>query len=104
FHHPSTTKIHPLSLHDALPIFEGTARFLGTLLDPAQAPADDVRVRQLDDDTVGDPTCGTQGLGAVARHPDREFAFGPLEPDPGADRKSTRLNSSHVASSYAVFC
>src|SRR5690625_5889624 len=23
---------------------------------------------------------------------------------PGADRKSTRLNSSHVASSYAVFC
>src|SRR5690625_5443826 len=32
------------------------------------------------------------------------------EPDPiaiqltGADRKSTRLNSSHVAISYAVFC
>src|SRR5690625_3056755 len=24
--------------------------------------------------------------------------------DPGRDRKSTRLNSSHVASSYAVFC
>src|SRR5690625_6807591 len=24
--------------------------------------------------------------------------------DAGADRKSTRLNSSHVASSYAVFC
>src|SRR5207253_6225905 len=23
---------------------------------------------------------------------------------PGRDRKSTRLNSSHVASSYAVFC
>src|SRR6266508_5108318 len=29
-----------------------------------------------------------------------------LEPvaDPGRDRKSTRLNSSHVAISYAVFC
>src|SRR6266702_1977360 len=25
-------------------------------------------------------------------------------PAPGRDRKSTRLNSSHVASSYAVFC
>src|SRR6266702_5781261 len=25
-------------------------------------------------------------------------------PRPGADRKSTRLNSSHVAISYAVFC
>src|SRR5690625_5959122 len=24
--------------------------------------------------------------------------------DPGQDRKSTRLNSSHVAISYAVFC
>src|SRR5690625_6472029 len=38
-------------------------------------------------------------------------AFGPLggraaaAPAPGArDRKSTRLNSSHVAISYAVFC
>src|SRR5690625_6835438 len=29
----------------------------------------------------------------------------PLSPCPGsADRKSTRLNSSHVAISYAVFC
>src|SRR5690625_2237261 len=27
-----------------------------------------------------------------------------LLPDPLLDRKSTRLNSSHVASSYAVFC
>src|SRR5436309_4870190 len=28
----------------------------------------------------------------------------PDEPDAGADRKSTRLNSSHVKISYAVFC
>src|SRR5438034_2134559 len=29
----------------------------------------------------------------------------PLEPDhAGEDRKSTRLNSSHTVSSYAVFC
>src|SRR5690625_5900551 len=27
-----------------------------------------------------------------------------LDVDPGEDRKSTRLNSSHVAISYAVFC
>src|SRR5439155_8223635 len=45
------------------------------------------------------------------------FVVGPLEPDaprvaivgarrasPMGDRKSTRLNSSHVATSYAVFC
>src|SRR5690625_6601816 len=27
-----------------------------------------------------------------------------VRPDPRPDRKSTRLNSSHVATSYAVFC
>src|SRR5699024_12314439 len=27
-----------------------------------------------------------------------------IHPHAGADRKSTRLNSSHVSSSYAVFC
>src|SRR5690349_23536367 len=27
-----------------------------------------------------------------------------LDPEPTADRKSTRLNSSHVEISYAVFC
>src|SRR2546426_7347867 len=26
------------------------------------------------------------------------------EPNPGGDRKSTRLNSSHLVISYAVFC
>src|SRR5690625_6168142 len=30
--------------------------------------------------------------------------FGHAGVDPNADRKSTRLNSSHVAISYAVFC
>src|SRR5699024_12402908 len=35
-----------------------------------------------------------------------EFAFGGIGMNGhwGADRKSTRLNSSHVAISYAVFC
>src|SRR5215510_15193771 len=31
-------------------------------------------------------------------------AFMPNGPNPTTDRKSTRLNSSHVAISYAVFC
>src|SRR5439155_15140441 len=34
--------------------------------------------------------------------PPRALAHPP--PDPRRDRKSTRLNSSHVATSYAVFC
>src|SRR5699024_11150579 len=34
------------------------------------------------------------------------LGIGHLDPGPwcGADRKSTRLNSSHVSTSYAVFC
>src|SRR5256885_11742005 len=46
---------------------------------------------------------------AGAREPDagpREPGAGPREPGPGSrkDRKSTRLNSSHLVISYAVFC
>src|SRR5438067_3448322 len=49
------------------------------------------------------------GRGLVPRYdPEDEVAPGELEPRaPGAtssDRKSTRLNSSHVSISYAVFC
>src|SRR5437868_13183526 len=40
---------------------------------------------------------GTHDLGLVARLRERALAL-------GVDRKSTRLNSSHVSISYAVFC
>src|SRR5439155_24307383 len=45
---------------------------------------------------LGVPAAGTLGP------PDHHAAIGPDRA--GADRKSTRLNSSHVANSYAVFC
>src|SRR6266702_7419506 len=35
---------------------------------------------------------------------DRDGGPRPPRPEPWPDRKSTRLNSSHVAMSYAVFC
>src|SRR5690625_5805223 len=41
-------------------------------------------------------------LGGAAQQRRRPHAGS--EQDGGADRKSTRLNSSHVAISYAVFC
>src|SRR5207249_8077624 len=44
------------------------------------------------------PSAWLDHLLSVAR-PDRESA-----PQPSQDRKSTRLNSSHVSISYAVFC
>src|SRR5690554_7449357 len=40
------------------------------------------------------------GHAEVQPHPAHEV----LEVRPGLDRKSTRLNSSHVRISYAVFC
>src|SRR5207253_5987450 len=86
---PPTTEPYTLSLHDALPIFA--------------------------EDLV--PHSGLQDVGL----PVQEVVSGSQAParlklvgeDPGhdllrvlayLDRKSTRLNSSHVAISYAVFC
>src|SRR5207253_6311696 len=59
----------------------------------------------------GSITSYHQMLGAAIIHPDRREVI-PLMPEPivthdgtgKKDRKSTRLNSSHVAISYAVFC
>src|SRR5690625_7969668 len=44
-----------------------------------------------------------EGLGLVRRGQDHLGEHGPLRTRT-RDRKSTRLNSSHVAISYAVFC
>src|SRR3989442_3424867 len=81
FNDTATTEIYTLSLHDALPIFaEVVRRFLRT-------PS--FLVRYFDD------------LGAA--HAPKVFARA-IERDDLGDRKSTRLNSSHVRISYAVFC
>src|SRR5207253_10130832 len=98
---PTPTALYPLSLHDALPISGGEPRRGGgdrrggRGAAPAGArggacrgavPPDPVdRARSVLEDRGGGGGCGgaAQLLG---------------------DRKSTRLNSSHVAISYAVFC
>src|SRR5438874_5541880 len=83
FNDTATPQIYTLSLHDALPIYPHGAlvacctdagTFRPVLFDPAYGPAIN--------------RSGSLG------------AFGAL----GRDRKSTRLNSSHVEISYAVFC
>src|SRR5437868_14077350 len=81
FNITATTKIYTLSLHDALPIYG----------------------RDLD-------SCGE-----CRRNPFQYYSRAAAErglPRPAShyldhheqDRKSTRLNSSHVSISYAVFC
>src|SRR5690242_21738456 len=74
FNDPAPTEIYTLSLHDALPI-----------------SAHDRHDRYECD--AGEPVQG-RGVLLALRAPHRLVG----------DRKSTRLNSSHMSISYAVFC
>src|SRR5205814_9735181 len=94
---PATTEIYTLSLHDALPIYQRRARrgkesrrqhrseLFGVvaLMQPNAMPAEVGR---------------TIVSGSRPRRPTAAAL-----PDL-SDRKSTRLNSSHLGISYAVFC
>src|SRR5437868_13309419 len=83
---PTPTALYTLSLHDALPISEiesDAARREG----PGGEPSHDQLDRRAD-------------VLQIARHIERQLGFGLTS----RDRKSTRLNSSHVSISYAVFC
>src|SRR5436305_10219805 len=75
FNDPPTTEIYTLSLHDALPIWSRSAR----------------RCRL----SSSRNTFSAEMLSATASS-QLTTSF--------EDRKSTRLNSSHVRISYAVFC
>src|SRR2546426_6921863 len=82
FNDTATTEIYTLSLHDALPI--------------SLAPDPDAFGRGSPADQPGDPA-----RRAVDRH---ALCPGRADHRPARDRKSTRLNSSHLVISYAVFC
>src|SRR5690349_24332695 len=85
FNDPATTEIYTLSLHDALPILT-TSAVTSLSLDPLLLlVCFEQRSRTL-------AVVRASGRFAVNILRDRE------------DRKSTRLNSSHVEISYAVFC
>src|SRR2546426_2377922 len=75
FNDTATTEIYTLSLHDALPIWGD-----------AEVPA---FIKEFVSWGAGPRASQYLILGAKAR---------------AADRKSTRLNSSHLVISYAVFC
>src|SRR5690606_42037428 len=87
-HDPATTEIYTLSLHDALPIYPRLDRRrarhgsgLGHGRRARRASARDDRPQ-------------------IARKRGNQKAVN----SESIDRKSTRLNSSHVKISYAVFC
>src|SRR2546426_9381989 len=82
FNDTATTEIYTLSLHDALPILKGT-------------PWSGCRSRSSIVNTVA-----VIPSGASRRSRRKSSQVFPES----IDRKSTRLNSSHLVISYAVFC
>src|SRR3712207_6864391 len=90
FNDTATTEIYTLSLHDALPIFDGVIRthvriLTGMISAPQQThPFVRCELRRVPRrPAAADGSSGSRAVG---------------------DRKSTRLNSSHANISYAVFC
>src|SRR5207249_10589516 len=80
---PSSTLLHPLSLHDALPISPPPGGCAAGRRPPCGSLPPALHVARTSSDRPWRRTA------ARCRFP---------------DRKSTRLNSSHVSISYAVFC
>src|SRR5690606_40026078 len=100
----ATASIDTLSLHDALPIFPGT---VGAA--PMQnIGAYGVEIREV----ISSVEAVEIKTGELRTFTPEQCAFGyresvfkqHLKDQYFIDRKSTRLNSSHVKISYAVFC
>src|SRR2546426_6846400 len=86
FNDTATTEIYTLSLHDALPISK-----LSAISESTSAPF-----------TAAGHGC-TSGKFKV-RPCSSSPCDSPVGRSASTDRKSTRLNSSHLVISYAVFC
>src|SRR2546426_4599837 len=86
FNDTATTEIYTLSLHDALPISQRLRRQDGGEDPRGTGPGPGDRA----------PAAPERGRDAGQR--------ARRVPEGGRDRKSTRLNSSHLVISYAVFC
>src|SRR5207249_7485837 len=95
-HDTSPPCIDPLSLHDALPIL-GPLRGIAGVQVPIRAGNDPVgaEVAAIRIEPHEVPLDGTT---------DRSIDVPVLDDPRRRDRKSTRLNSSHVSISYGVFC
>src|SRR5690606_39281606 len=92
-HDSSSSEIHALSLHDALPIY-------------VVAPVPGSRLDHCKRETCSRPTQNEHVFKFVNLPlPEKSRPLdGGLLAIQCEDRKSTRLNSSHVKISYAVFC
>src|SRR5690606_39631871 len=104
FSAPTITETHTLSLHDALPIwphFVTTVHGMHSVSRYSAIMCAGERVIAVSD-TVRDYIHTHYPPGRWPHLTDERITVIPRGIDP--DRKSTRLNSSHVKISYAVFC
>src|SRR3989454_9697356 len=95
FNDTATTEIYTLSLHDALPISPRLP--LARPPTPTSTARHPRAARRLPSTTL-QRAAGDRGVFPIRR---RDRSRAPPHP---RDRKSTRLNSSHLVISYAVFC
>src|SRR5205807_9220728 len=98
----ATPPLHTLSLHDALPISLSvpSVKIEHVDLRLASIPGEGTNARRRTDGIIGyDLLCGS--VVTVDYHARRLTV---TTPTAFRDRKSTRLNSSHLVISYAVFC
>src|SRR5690606_40866756 len=97
--HSTAPEADRLALHDALPTYIRLRRqrlHAGTPAVEAGGTAIPGEAHVVEHDRhLGE---GCRHLGSLLQVPVRHAQI------PGQDRKSTRLNSSHVKISYAVFC
>src|SRR5690606_41321181 len=93
------TSSHTLSLHDALPIYQRPQFEQGVLQTVDLLPVTQWRTVHEDPSAAWRTTLEKTLSMALAE--DAEAVASALSM---LDRKSTRLNSSHVKISYAVFC
>src|SRR5690625_5671924 len=91
--------MRPALLRDRHAHFDGSIRLPAdlSLVDDAEFPGGAVSLVGHGE-AVSPPCCSCSRLTTHIESPLAQ------EPNFGEDRKSTRLNSSHVAISYAVFC
>src|SRR5439155_20900522 len=96
---PYSPNFYPLSLHDALPIYLSDRGRLGLY----HVHGGEVLAHPVRGDRTGRFAWGSSFRrgGAPAKRGSPSKSPRPIA---SQDRKSTRLNSSHVATSYAVFC
>src|SRR5699024_11385408 len=95
--HAAPARLHTLSLHDALPILLcGVRALLGNRADAALDRVHDWAVKNV-------TSAFSWAVGIIGALIALNTA-GPALAWLTGDRKSTRLNSSHVSISYAVFC